>query len=226
MFENNQACTENGTLGIRDGECAKLESEEAYFILCCCWRNLSNCIYDPRAKSSAETNKKIWLELAKSQNPEVALRVESDHFSNRNIQWSYHNFIYSFPKKTVEGDIILGSNEPRYYCSQLLSYSDSDITTPSSANWKKIQVEQLPLRYRFCKFTITVHFQSGTAKRFVRVYNSYTALNYSISLISFIFMIEKETNILSIINESLSCFLQLLIMDNRSLAKNELKIAK
>ncbi|KAL3994409.1 hypothetical protein ACH3XW_21625 [Acanthocheilonema viteae] len=164
MFRNGRACNKNDN-GIGDGQCLKLEAEEAYFIFCCCWSNPFDCTYDSRIKVDIEKNKQIWLELAQTRNPEIALRMEAIYFGNKDIQWSYHDFIYSSPKNSSRKDIVPGLNEPRYYCSRLISYTSSDHLIPTSVTWKRLKVNELPLRYRFCKFTISLHFQNDKAKR-------------------------------------------------------------
>ncbi|CAG9530660.1 unnamed protein product [Cercopithifilaria johnstoni] len=146
MFESG-TISKNMSTDVNDEQCLKFESEKAYFIFCCCWSNPYNCIYDPRTKLTVETNKQIWLELAKTHNPAFTLRMEAISF------------------ESDEKDIIPGLNEPLYYCSKLVSYDDPDSFTRSSITWKRIKIEEFPLRYRFCKFSISLHFQNNRAKR-------------------------------------------------------------
>lgn len=222
-------------------------SKVTYFIMCCCWSAPFNCTYEPRRKLFVERNKRTWIELAKTQNPAVVLNLESTVFGGRISEWTYHDFIYSFPEGNTSDSVQFfcyfnytanmnnflyqhdahaasclncmnvccipsafrwsvpniglvpcsqqvesitsshscfniyerkpstasdgtmyrsGLNEPFYYCTQLLSNSKDFI----EVSWSKLTVQKLPLRYRFCKLTSEIHFQSSKAKRFVCTY--------------------------------------------------------
>ncbi|MCP9261541.1 hypothetical protein DINM_004896 [Dirofilaria immitis] len=57
-------------------------------------------------------------------------------------------------------DTIPGMNEPRYYCFQPQPSMDDDLNY-----WTTVKLEEIQSRYRFCKFTFTVHFQNNKLER-------------------------------------------------------------
>lgn len=100
MLRDGKACNSGlaDTTSNRNEQCLKLASEEAYFILCCCWIDPFQCTYEPREKLLVEKNKMIWQELAKTRDPEIVLITESIISGSRDTKWSYYDFIYSFPQ--------------------------------------------------------------------------------------------------------------------------------
>ncbi|VDK74432.1 unnamed protein product, partial [Litomosoides sigmodontis] len=64
-----------------------------------------------------------------------------------------------------EGTIVIpGLNERRYYCSEFLPYASWNDSAKPLVTWKKLKAEELPVRHRFCKLTVSLHFQNNKAK--------------------------------------------------------------
>ncbi|KAM3719587.1 CCA-adding enzyme [Dirofilaria immitis] len=160
LYQNGYGCNENNMSTVEDEQCRKLVLKYSYFAFCCCWNNPFNCTYSPKTKLITEQNKEIWLNLAKTRNPASTLQMESIAFGNKYIEWSYRVFIYSFPEISKGTDTIPGMNEPRYYCFQPQPSMDDDLNY-----WTTVKLEEIQSRYRFCKFTFTVHFQNNKLER-------------------------------------------------------------